>query len=85
MVNEARVVGVKVGGECADTLQRPEEEGKKKRCQGAASTGPQVSTDGGKMLLKKVNNTNNDRSDSHGSTLAAERETLWISLSHKAG
>lgn len=47
MVNEARVVGVKVGVECADTLQRPEEEGKKKTCQAAASAGPQISTDGG--------------------------------------
>lgn len=69
-------MGVKVGVKCADTLQRPEEEGKKKTCQAAASTGPQISTDGGKMLLKKFNNTNNDRSDSHGSNPAAERETL---------
>lgn len=52
MVNEARAVGVKVGVECADTLQRPEEEGKRKTCQAAASTGPQISTDGGKNALE---------------------------------
>lgn len=36
-----------------------------------------------KMLLKQVNNTNSDRSDSRGSNLAAERETLLISFHPK--
>lgn len=51
-VDEARVVGVKVRVECADTLQRPEEE-KKKTCQEAASERLQISTFGEKNALYK--------------------------------